>query len=463
MIACKPVVNPRTLQDLVPRQNTLPRTDICAATGSKAIADLTILGSKAVAEVAQVELENFIVINLDDDDKDKAQKEDAIGADVARKNEEVIQQVNRGLLMVQKDNAAEIELDNVLRAVALAQEEPDKSIVVLVVTEIVISVKLDLQAEKDKKENGETVTSVFKQGVVVANRGKQVTETVMGKHASRFYNDSKSYKSTVYDPRTLTVADDPKATGAAKITDASEALATKTVEAVIFNAKPTHSAVIPDPAARMRAALEATLEDRQRDENRINDVQLNVKIAIEVKVIGPVEDNKDAAELGRDDAKDNDEDDKEKQRKEDEERERLLQQKQDQKKKDAEQKQRELDEKKADQQQEQKAEQEEREKKEKEAEQKAKGAEQKKKDAEQKAKDIEQRKKDAEQKQAEQQQREQERKEAEQKQREQEKKDDEKLAKANQEAEEKARAEAEAERKADEEEAERKAKENIYA
>lgn len=456
MIACKPVVNPRTLQDLVPRQNTLPRTDICAATGSKAISDLTILGSKAVAEVAQVKLENFIVINLDDDDKDKAQKEDAIGADVARKNEEVIQQVNRGLLMVQKDNAAEIELDNVLRAVALAQEEPDKSIVVLVVTEIVISVKLDLQAEKDKKENGETVTSVFKQGVVVANRGKQVTETVMGKHASRFYNDSKSYKSAVYDPRTLTVADDPKVTGAAKITDASEALATKTVEAVIFNAKPTHSAVIPDPAARMRAALEATLEDRQRDENRINDVQLNVKIAIEVKVIGPVEDNKDAAELGRDDAKDNDEDDKEKQRKEDEERERLLQQKQeqekkdqDQKKKEAEQKQRELDEKKADQQQEQKAEQEEREKKEKEA--------------EQKAKDAEQKKKDAEQKQAEQQQREQERKEAEQKQREQEKKDDEKLAKASQEAEEKARAEAEAERKADEEEAERKAKENIYA
>lgn len=119
-----------------------------------------------------------------------AKNKDEIAADAAQKKEkyaderkQVLQKVNQALLKDQKDKAAEIELDNVLRAAALAQEKPDKSVVVLIVQEIIISIDIG------QKENDKINTSVFKQGLVVANRGKQVTETVMGKHVSHLTYD----------------------------------------------------------------------------------------------------------------------------------------------------------------------------------------------------------------------------------------------------------------------------------
>lgn len=127
-----------------------------------------------MGKIAQVNVENIIFINVDlnDDDKtggaNEAARKKAEDADVQKL---ILQDVNHALLVDQPANAAEAELDNVLRVMALGQKDADKSTVVLIVQEIRVV------AEKDVDHR------FFKQEAVVANRGKPETKTVMGKHA----------------------------------------------------------------------------------------------------------------------------------------------------------------------------------------------------------------------------------------------------------------------------------------
>lgn len=166
------------------------------------IAALTALESRAQGEIVQTKIDSSLVVNININDRDskdrdeeggregKAEDKDKAIADAARKEAEdavarqaLLQGVNQALLVEQKANAAANEMDNVLRAMALAQKEPDRSTVILVVQEVKVSVELEVQVDKERKETRKVDASVFKQEVVVANRGKQETRTVMGKHA----------------------------------------------------------------------------------------------------------------------------------------------------------------------------------------------------------------------------------------------------------------------------------------
>lgn len=133
------------------------------------IAALVALESRGRDEVAQVKAGNFIFIDVNlevnvdgqagTEKDDKApRKQDATAQQL------MLRQVNQALLHDQQANAAQRELDNVLRVAAMEQREREKSTIIVVVTEI--------KAEAD----------LFKQEALVANRGKQETQTVMGKH-----------------------------------------------------------------------------------------------------------------------------------------------------------------------------------------------------------------------------------------------------------------------------------------
>ena len=166
--AGKPVSNYRTLQDLSSRQGAPLRANVGVVPSSGMISALATLGAKGAEEIPQVRAENFVFIDVGDNnerDNGRAAVRELKGDRAAQ--ELALQQVNQALLDDQRKNAAEAELDDVLREVALAQKEPEITVVVLIVQEINIIVK-DVDAK------------LFKQEALVANRGKRETKTVMG-------------------------------------------------------------------------------------------------------------------------------------------------------------------------------------------------------------------------------------------------------------------------------------------
>ena len=170
--AGKPVSNYRTFQDLTPRQGAPLRANAGAVPSSGMISALATLGTKGLGEVPQVRAETFVFIDVGDNnvrDNGRAAVRELKGDRAAQ--ELVLQQINQALLADQRKNAAEAELDDVLREAALAQKEPEITIVVLIVQEIKVVIK-DVDAK------------LFKQEALVANRGKRETKTVMGTHTS---------------------------------------------------------------------------------------------------------------------------------------------------------------------------------------------------------------------------------------------------------------------------------------
>ncbi|KAJ4991782.1 hypothetical protein SVAN01_02632 [Stagonosporopsis vannaccii] len=286
LATCKPITSPHILRDLGPQQDSLTKPETCASPASSMTTVLTALESRVQGEVTQMRTDSSVLVNIDVKDggqetiegelvTNQREEKATVGAD-RKKLEGVVaeqlllQGVDQALLADHKANAVANEMDNVLRAVALAQKEPEKTTVILVVQEVKVSIELEVQTEDKRQESRNVDASVFKQEVIVANRGKQETETVL-----------------MYNPRTLTAADiarTPEAAATANGTLSAEVSATQTIAAVVYDAKPTHSQVIEDPAKSMRAALEATLEDRQDTARRAEDVELSIRIAVEIKV-----------------------------------------------------------------------------------------------------------------------------------------------------------------------------------
>jgi hypothetical protein len=152
-------------------------------------AALAALEAKAQQEVIQIKVDNLIIIdaNIDNGDDGKDDRKDKESAEAAREDEEaaatqqlMLQQVNQALAVDQQANAPENEMDNVLRMTALAQKEPDKSTVLLVVQEIRITIEVNVNVDDEKEEKRKVEAAMYKQEAVVANRGKRQTETVMG-------------------------------------------------------------------------------------------------------------------------------------------------------------------------------------------------------------------------------------------------------------------------------------------
>lgn len=170
------------------------------------IAAFAALETKAQKEVTQIKADNVIIINVDVNDRDGGgrgddrekngenkndQDKDGADAEAARKKEEaaatqqlMLLQVNQALLADQRINAAQKELDNILRAAAVAQREREKSVVILVVQEVKVSVEVEVQVDNERREKRRIDANVFKQEAIVANRGKQKTQTVMGMHTT---------------------------------------------------------------------------------------------------------------------------------------------------------------------------------------------------------------------------------------------------------------------------------------
>jgi hypothetical protein len=167
------------------------------------ISALAAVESRAQREVLQINADNLIIINIDvnNDENDRGRgddkardRQDGSGQDrgeddsaAARKAEKdaatqqlMLKQVNQALIADQRDNAAKNEMDNVLRAVAATQERSDKSTVILVVQEVKINIEVEVQVDNKRRDKTKIDASVFKQEAIVANRGKQETETVMG-------------------------------------------------------------------------------------------------------------------------------------------------------------------------------------------------------------------------------------------------------------------------------------------
>ncbi|KAJ4325233.1 hypothetical protein N0V94_000755 [Neodidymelliopsis sp. IMI 364377] len=396
LAASKPISKPNTLSALAIRQGEPAKVDTSPNQRYDMAAALAALEAKAQQEVIQIKVDNLIIIdaNIDNGDDGKGDRKDEESAEVARKDEEaaatqqlMLQQANQALAVEQQANAQQNEMDNVFRMTALAQKEPDKSTVLLVVQEIRITIEVDVNVDDEKKEKRKVEAAMYKQEAIVANRGKRQTETVM-----------------IYSPRTLT-AIDIAATDEAEATptDSTNATApaTKTIDAVLYNAKPTHTAIMEDPAAGMRAIWEAALEDRQSAEDRKKDVELNVEIAVEIKV--QIEDdgkkggerggrkddknNKDGEDDGGKDRKDGAEDREreEKQRQDEEERQRKEEKKKEEKKKEEKKKEEKKKEEEAEKQQaeKQQANKEQEKKKEEKEEEEEKGEKEKEKKTDQ--------------------------------------------------------------------------------
>lgn len=194
LVASKPIAKAQNIHPFAPRQEASAQTDICVKSGSSLVSALTALQSKAEGTTVQINANNLIVINMDNsgrnDDRARdgevgdGQDKSGSSADAetdATQQRLIIQQANQALLIDQQVNAANNEIDNVLRAMAATQKEPDKSTVILVVQEIKINIEVEVQSDENEGEKGQIDTTVYKQEIVVANRGKQETETVMGK------------------------------------------------------------------------------------------------------------------------------------------------------------------------------------------------------------------------------------------------------------------------------------------
>jgi hypothetical protein len=200
--ASKPVALPHALQTLAARQNAPVKVDTSPNPNPNLISYLATLGSKAQQETVQINAETLIMISIDTNkDRDSKAKDDLRAEDgdkintkdkgeenveAARNNGEeaaaqqvMLQQVNQALAIDQQANALTNEMDNVFRMAAFAQKDPEKSTVVVMVQEIKISIEIVVQVDDEKEEKRKVDASVYKQEAMVANRGKQETETVM--------------------------------------------------------------------------------------------------------------------------------------------------------------------------------------------------------------------------------------------------------------------------------------------
>lgn len=387
--AAKPVASPNVIRSIIARQDT-PKVDVCASQGSGMIAAFAALEAQGLDEATQVKADNLIFIDVDDRDgrgrdNNAARKKDRTAA----AQQLMLLQVNQALIRDQQANAAQKELDNVLRTAALAQREQQKSTVIVVVTEI----KVKFLDENDNGGKREIEADLFKQEAIVANRGKQETKTVMSKQSDSPWCTFADCR-IVFDSRTLTASGptDAEATDGANATKATEIAATKTAEAVLYNARPTHSAIIEDPAALMREALEAALDDRRKDENRRSDDEENFKVAVEIKIAIEKDDGRDNNKNNGDNDRDNDGRERE--------LERQRQQKQKQEEKDQQQAEKDRQEVEKQRAKEQQREQEKKDTKEKQKqeEEKAKAEAEKKKQEEEKAEAEAEKKKQEEEK-----------------------------------------------------------------
>lgn len=153
---------------------------MCTNPVSGMIAALAALESKGRNEVTHIKAENLIIININVEDQNGRERNDAAAGkdnDAAAAEQLMLLQVNQLLLRDQKANAAQKEIDNVFRAAVMAQRDRERSTVMVVVTEIKTQVAVvDSTGEKRAIE-----ANVFKQEAIVANRGKEETQTVMSK------------------------------------------------------------------------------------------------------------------------------------------------------------------------------------------------------------------------------------------------------------------------------------------
>jgi hypothetical protein len=180
----------------------------------------------------------------------------------------VVQQVQEVLIVDQVNNGFNNDLNNLFRKSNMQNKNRDVSTVMLVVQEIQISI--------DDGRGNQFQQSIFAQSAVVANRGRDQSQTVM-----------------IFDSRTLIAQDIlgndafqsiGKFGGIAGATGAlSNDLPTKTAGVQLFGAKPTWSSVAEDPAATLGGIWQSALEDLQKADNDANDAQLNQEAAAQEK------------------------------------------------------------------------------------------------------------------------------------------------------------------------------------
>jgi hypothetical protein len=181
---------------------------------------------------------------------------------------QVVQQVNQVLVVDQVNNGFNNNLNNLFRKSNFQNQFQDVSTVMLVVQEIQVSV--------DDGRGNQVQQSIFAQNAVVANRGRQQTQTVM-----------------VFDSRTLIAQDVLRNNafgnigqfnGIAGATGGlNQAFPTKTQGVQLFGAKPTWTSVAQDPAATLGSIWQGAVEDLQKNDNDQNDMKLNEQIAAEEK------------------------------------------------------------------------------------------------------------------------------------------------------------------------------------
>ncbi|KAH7071662.1 hypothetical protein FB567DRAFT_538590 [Paraphoma chrysanthemicola] len=242
----------------------------------------------------------------------------------------VVQQVNEVLIVDQVNNGFNNDLNNLFRKSNFQNQRQEESSVLLVVQEIQVAI--------DDGRGNQFQQQVFAQSAVVANRGRDRTQTVM-----------------IFDSRTLVAADilgnnalDRIAFngGVAGATDGfkGQAFPTKTAGVQLFGAKPTWSSVAADPAATLGGIWQGALQDLQDNENDEADNALNEQIAAQEKAA--LDEQKKAEEQAQKDAEQAAKDAEQQQQKDAE-----------QAAKDAEQQQQEGEQKQEGEQQQQEAEQ----------------------------------------------------------------------------------------------------------
>lgn len=200
------------MQPLTLRQVQPAEVDTSPNPGLPIVSALAAVESEAKKEVVQVNIENLNIFNIDRDGKEKSVQDKAKNnARAAPKAEEdaavqalMLEKVNEALVIDQQANAANNEVDNVLRAMAMSQKEQDKSTVILVVTKIEIKVEVNIDLDDDKNGKKKVDASMFMQEAVVANRGKAETETVMGMYnvlGDNFANKGHSVQPPYFNSR----------------------------------------------------------------------------------------------------------------------------------------------------------------------------------------------------------------------------------------------------------------------
>jgi hypothetical protein len=178
---------------------------------------------------------------------------------------QVVQQVNQVLVVDQVNNGFNNNLNNLFRKSNFQNQFQDVS-----------TVMQEIQVSVDDGRGNQIQQSIFAQNAVVANRGRQQTQTVM-----------------VFDSRTLIAQDVLRNNafgnigqfnGIAGATGGlNQAFPTKTQGVQLFGAKPTWTSVAQDPAATLGSIWQGAVEDLQKNDNDQNDMKLNEQIAAEEK------------------------------------------------------------------------------------------------------------------------------------------------------------------------------------